>query len=157
MQEESWIEHNPQLPPSPINPHRFSALAHTCMLSTEHKFSLLSLFSSCPQPCRVSHSSMFYSIVNGVLQHFCYEFNLLLYFPLGRISMREVKSIDCSVLIVSLNRKSLCEIASGCEIFRSCHTTQIFQDIKVWPKSTANKTKQNINQTNVNDVYARSN
>ncbi len=98
MQEESWIEHNPQLPPSPINPHRFSALAHTCMLSTEHKFSLLSLFSSCPQPCRVFPIHPCLQYVNGVLQHSCYEFYLLLYFPLGRISMREVKSIDCSVL-----------------------------------------------------------
>ncbi len=80
--------------------------------------------------------------------------------------MREVKSIDCSVLIVSLNQKSLCEVASGCESFRSCHTTQIFQDIKVWPQihckqnktKSINQTKQNktksINQTNVNEVYA---
>lgn len=32
--------------------------------------------------------------------NFCNEFNLPFYFSLGRISMREVKSIDCSVLIV---------------------------------------------------------
>ncbi len=104
-------------------------------------------------PVVFPHSSMFYSIVNVVLQHFCNEFNLLLYFTLGRISMREVKSIDCSVLIVSLNQKSLCEVASGCESFRSCHTTQIFQDIKVWPQihCKQNKTKQKalIKQTSM--------